>query len=127
MNKNKLTFSITSTAEILVPDQLGRTSYLITIGLVVVMVVVIGAVYGRLPQSIPLYFTLPWGESRLAPKIMFITLPGIALILSMFNLLLGRLSAKLSPILPRVLAVASAVVSSMIFLATLGIIQSLIL
>lgn len=127
MNKNKLTFSITNTAEILVPDKLGRTSYLISLGLIVVMIAIIGGVYSRLPQAIPLYFSLPWGEMRLAPKIMFITLPGVALILSMLNLLLGRLSAKLSPILPRVLAVSSAVVACMIFLATLGIIQSLIL
>lgn len=127
MNKIKQTFSITDTAEILVPDKLGRTSYLVSLGMVVLMVVIIGGVYARLPQTIPLYFSLPWGESRLASKMMFLTLPGISLLLSMINLLLGRLSTKLSPILPRVLAVASTVVAIMFFLATLGIIQSLIL
>lgn len=127
MNKNKQTFSITATAEILVPDKLGRTSYLISLGLIITMIALIGGVYSRLPESIPLYFSLPWGEARLAPRIMFMTLPGISLLLSMLNLLLGRMSSKLSPILPRVLAVTSAVVSAMILLATLGIIQSLVL
>jgi hypothetical protein len=127
MTKNKQTFSITGTAEILIPDKLGRTSYLVTLGLVAMMIAGIGAVYSRLPQSIPLYFSLPWGEARLAPKIMFMSLPAIALLLSMINLFLGRMSAKLSPILPRVLAVASVVVSAMLLFATLGIIQSLVL
>lgn len=125
--KNKQTFSITATAEILVPDKLGRASYLATLGLVLVMIAIIGGVYSRLPQNIPLYYSLPWGEARLAPKIMFITLPGIAVLMSILNLVLGRIAAKLSPLLPRVLAVTSAVVTAMILLSTIGIIQSLVL
>jgi|GEM_PF-1016863 len=127
MTKNKQTFSITATAEILVPDELGRASYLATFGILIIMVAVIGAVYSRLPQNIPLYFSLPWGEARLAPKIMFMTLPVIAIVMSILNLILGRISTKLSPLLPRVLAVTSAVISGMILLATIGIIQSLLL
>lgn len=127
MTKNKQTFSITATAEILVPDELGRASYLVSLGLVVMMIAVIGGVYSRLPHNIPLYYSLPWGEARLAPKIMFITLPGIAMLMSILNLVLGRISAKLSPLLPRVLAVTSAVVTAMILLSTIGIIQSLVL
>lgn len=127
MTKNRQTFSITDTAEILVPDKLGRTSYLMVLGLVLLMIAIIGLVYTKLPQSIPLYFSLPWGEARLAPKIMFLSLPGFALLFSIINLILGRVAGKLSPLLPQVLAVASATVSSMIFLGVLGIIQSLVL
>lgn len=127
MTKNKKTFSITATAEILVPDKIGRSSYLLTLAIVVLMIVLIGGVYGRLPQNIPLYFSLPWGETRLAPKIFFISLPIIAIMMSIFNLILGRISAKLSPLLPRVLAVTSTVVAGMLLLSVLGIIQSLLL
>jgi hypothetical protein len=127
MTKNRQTFSITGTAQILVPDKLGRIGYGVSLLLIVIMFVLIGLVYVRLPQSIPLYFSLPWGESRLAPKIMFASIPGIALILSFLNLLLGRIALSLSPLLPRVLAVASATISAMMLLAILGIIQSLVL
>lgn len=127
MIKNKQTFSITGTAEILIPDKLGRTSYLVALVLVLVMIALIGVTYGKLPQTIPLYFSLPWGEGRLAPKIMFFTLPGMSLFLLLLNLFLGRISTKLSPILPRVLAVASVVIAAMLLFATLGIIQSLVL
>lgn len=127
MTKNKQTFSITATAQILVPDKLGRASYLISLIFVVLMIALIGAVYSRLPYNIPLYFSLPWGDGRLAPKIMLVTLPLLALILSLLNLLLGRVFTKLAQLLPRVLAVTSAVVAGMFFLSVLGIIQSLIL
>jgi hypothetical protein len=127
MNKNRQTFSITGTAEILVPDKLGRTSYLVSVGIIILMIGVVALVYGSLPHSIPMYFSLPWGESRLAPKIMLLTLPAIALLFSILNIVLGRISNTLSPILPRVLAVASTAVSAMLLIAVLGIIQSLIL
>lgn len=127
MTKNKQTFSITGTAEILVPDKLGRTSYLVVIVLVLLMVLLIGAVYSRLPQTIPLYFSLPWGEVRLAPKIAFLSLPFITFLFAIANLMLGRVASKISPLLPQVLSVASLTVSVMIFLGVLGIIQSLIL
>lgn len=127
MTKNKQTFSIRETAETLVPDKLGRTSYLIALMLIVVMLGLITVLLAKIPPSVPLYFTLPWGEARLAPKGMLYILPAISLIFMIFNLGLGRISLKLSLLLPRVLAVASAVISGMLLISLLGIIQSLIL
>lgn len=127
MTKNKQTFSITGTAEILVPDKLGRSSYLLTLLIIILMLLVIGAVYTKLPSMIPLYFSLTWGEVRLAPKIMFISIPALTLVFGIVNLGLGRLSTKLSPLLPRVLAVATATVAVMMLLSVIGIIQSLVL
>lgn len=127
MTKNKQTFSIRETAEILVPDKLGRTSYLIALLLIIVMSGTITLLLTRIPPTIPLYFTLPWGESRLAPKIMLYILPAIAVAFFAINLSLGRISLKLSILLPRVLAVATAVLSAMLLISLLGIIQSLIL
>lgn len=127
MTKNKQIFSISETAATLVPDKFGRTSYFLTLGLIAISATIIVVVYQRLPQTIPLYFSLPWGESRLASRIFFFTLPAISLFLAVFNLLLGRVSGKLSPLLPRVLAVGSATVAAMILLAVIGIIQSLVL
>lgn len=127
MTKNKQRFSIRETAEILVPDELGRTSYLIGILMIGVGLALVMGLLGKLPPVVPLYFTLPWGEARLAPKLMLYTIPGIALVFLIFNLGLGRIMGKLSPLLPRVLAVATAVEGGMMLIALLGIIQSLIL
>lgn len=127
MTKNKQTFSIRETAETLVPDKLGRTSYLIALLLFFLMVGIITLLFARIPPTVPMFFTMPWGEARLAPKSMLYILPGVSLLFLIFNLVLGRISLKLSLLLPRVLAVATMVISAMLLISLLGIIQSLIL
>lgn len=127
MTKNKQTFSIRETAEILVPDKFGRTSYVSALLLIIVMISLISLLFGKMPPSVPLYFTLPWGEARLAPKAMLYILPSIAMAFLAFNLGLGRLASKLSPLLPRVLAVSTAIITGMMLISLFGIIQSLVL
>ena len=127
MIKNRQIFNIRETAETLVPDKLGRSSYLVSLALVLIMFSLITLMLGSLPPSVPLYFTLPWGEARLAPKLMLYILPTITLILIVFNLGLGRLSGKLSPLLPRVLAVSTSIIAGMMLISLLGIMQSLVL
>ena len=127
MTKNKQTFSIRETAEILVPDKFGRTSYLIALSLCIVMILIIVVLYGKFPINVPLFFTLPWGEARLAPRMTLYILPLIAILCFALNLFLGRISAKLSPLLPQVLSVSTAIIASMMLVSLLGIIQSLIL
>lgn len=127
MTKTKQTFSIRETAEILVPDKFGRTSYLIAIALSAIMLAIITTIYSKMPSTIPLYFTLPWGEARLAPKMSLFILPIITILCLAFNITLGRISTKLSLLLAQVLAVSTAIVASMMIIALLGIIQSLVL
>lgn len=127
MTKNKQTFSIRETAEILIPDRLGRTSYLLAFSLIIIMLAIISALFVRIPDVVPLYFTLPWGEARLAPKLMLFILPVISLLFMILNLGLGRVSTKLSLLLPRILAVSTAVITGIMMIGLVGIIQSLIL
>lgn len=127
MTKNRQTFSITQTAEILVPDKLGRSSYLVALLIFLLMILIITLLLAKLPPNIPLYFTLPWGEARLAPRVVIYALPLLTLLFAAINLGLGRLSNKLSPLLPRVLAVSSMVLSGMFLIALIGILQSLII
>ena len=125
--KNRQTFSIRETAETLVPDRLGRASYLIGIILIAVMGLLITVLLQSLPKVVPLYFTLPWGEARLASKLSMYLLPGLSLIFMIINLALGRALRPVSTLLPKVLAVSTAVIISMMGVALVGIIQSLII
>ena len=127
MTKNKQTFNIRETAETLIPDKLSRTSYFVSLILVLLMIAGLSTIITKLPQVVPLYFTLPWGEARLAPRPMLYLLPSVSLLVMIVNLALGRLSAKLSPLLPRVLAVAALVTAAMMSVSLIGIIQSLVL
>lgn len=121
------TFSIRATAEILVPDKLGRTSYVVSLVIILLTYSVIGGLLSKLPPTVPLYYSLPWGEARLVPKLFLFALPTMAMIILIFNLALGRFSQKISPLLPKVLSVTTAVVASMLAVSLLGIVQSLIL
>ncbi len=125
--KNKQIFNISATAEELVPDKMGRTSYMITLLIAFIMTSIITLLLRRLPVTIPLFFTLPWGDSRLAPQLFLYILPAITIVLVVINLGLGRIAAKLSPLLPKVLAVTTMVVAAMFLIALVGIIQSLVL
>lgn len=123
----KLTFDIRETAEILVPDRLGRLSYLISLGVAGLMLILITLLLSRTPPVVPFYFTLPWGEARLAARVMLYLLPVIAIAVAGINIALGKLAGKLSPLLPKVLSVTSMVVSIMLLLSLMGILQSLVL
>jgi hypothetical protein len=127
MIKNRQIFSIRETAETLVPDSTSRQSYAWGFGLIVLMVALTTLSFSRFPPQIPLYFTLPWGEARLAPKQMLYLLPGITFLFLMLNILIARSVRHLSPLLPRVLSVSTLVVASMILISLLGIAQSLVL
>lgn len=127
MTQSKQTFSIRETAETLVPDSLARTGYLVGLVLNALMIILITGLLNRLPSVVPLYFSLPWGEARLANKLLLYILPALSLIFLILNLATARALRHLSALLPRVLAVATAVVTAMMMLALVGIIQSLIL
>ena len=127
MKTPKLTFNISETAEILVPDKLGRTSYFVGLMIGVIMTILITILISRLPAVVPMYFTLPWGEARLTSRVMLYLLPALALLILMVNLSLGRVASKLSLLLPRVLAVGAAITAGMLLLALVGIVQSLTL
>jgi len=127
MKTSKLTFNISKTAEILVPDKLGRSSYGVGLLICAVMTALITILLSRLPSVVPMYFTLPWGEARLTGRTMLYLLPAMTLLILGVNLGLGRVAVKLSPLLPRVLAVATAIIAGMLLLALVGIVQSLIL
>lgn len=127
MIKNKQTFSIRETVETLVPDSFGRTSYLIAACMISIMLITITLLLNRLPGIVPLFFSMPWGEARLAPRFNLYLLPLTSLFFLIANLMLGRISVKISPILPKVLAVSSAIVTFMMLVSLFGIVQSLIL
>ena len=127
MTRIKQTFSISETAQTLVPDKLGRMSYVWTLVIILLLGAVITALFGKMPPVVPLYYSLPWGEARLVPKVFLYAIPLIVLVFAVINIVISRIAAKISSLLPRVLAVACMVVAGMMLVAVAGIIQSLIL
>jgi hypothetical protein len=121
------TFSITKTAEELVPDTVSRTGYLVAVFITLILFVLIIVVWGKLPRTVPLYFSEPWGDGRLASREWLFLLPGLSLLTITLNVILGKLGGSSSPLLPRMLGVTAGIVSLTLLLSLVGIVQSLTL
>jgi len=118
-------FRINIDPQALVPSSSNRIYYLVSIIVIAIMFVAIGLVYRYLPRVVPLYFTEPWGEARLAPRISLFALPGMASVVTIINLVLGRVY-KDEQVLPTTLSVANMMVAIMFLIGVFGIAQSVI-
>lgn len=52
----------------------------------VILTLVILLFFRNLPQRMPLFYSLPWGEGQLAAKMQFLILPSIIVLVTMLNL-----------------------------------------
>lgn len=123
----RLTFNIKQTAELLVPDKIGRISYTVGLVLTILMIGVTVLLWAKIPARVPIYMSLPWGEIRLANKLLLLELPGLGILVMGINIAIAKVVGKLSQLLTRILSVGSGVVVVMLTLSLLGILQSILL
>lgn len=110
----------------LVPKSSARLFYFAAFWITVLQAVVIAWIWKSLPRVVPLFFTEPWGEARLAPKLLLFLIPLLSTISIVVNLVLGLKAKGESPVLSYALAVASLVVAVMFGVAVAGILQSIL-
>ncbi len=120
-------FDLGKTAEELVPDFTNRFAYLLALVVTLLEAGWLWWLLPRLPRVVPLYFTEPWGEAELAPKLFFFLLPGVSFVVIVINIVVSRLFSRVSAIVPRILSIAAATLSLMFLFALAGVIQSLFL
>jgi len=111
---------------LLVPSNTLKKYYLVAMGLVGVMLLTIIGFWGWMPMSVPLFFTAPWGEARLAPKIFLFLLPIVGFLVVVVNLILAKIAKEVSRILTQVLVIGAMIIEVMLTIALLGIVQSVI-
>lgn len=111
----------------LIPEKRGRGAYILTIITIVLTTLLIGGAIAAkvLPQRVPLLMSLPWGEERLVPNIYLLSLPLLALITLVVNLVIGR-AVKDEEMERMALAVGTLVVGLMVLVSCLGILQSIL-
>jgi len=119
-------FRIEIDPQSLVPSDQVRRYYVISLGLALLMAVGIVLVYKSLPQVVPMFFTEPWGEARLSHKALLYLLPSTAVVVTVVNVLIGRLIEKEHRALVHSLGVGTMLVAIMLLLGLYGIIQSLL-
>jgi hypothetical protein len=82
--------------------------------------------YRNLPPYLPVFNQLPWGQSRIAPP-WEIFLPSlISLLILIFNLVLSSVLYKKTPLVSRMLAIVSFIISTLTLLFVFRTIQIVI-
>ncbi len=78
--------------------------------------------FNSLPPQVPLYYSLPWGESQLAQASLLFLLPTISVVLLLIDHLFAISLTKTSVLLSRILLVISLIFSFLSLITLLRII-----
>jgi len=78
---------------------------------IILQLVIIFIRFSSLPPQIPLYYSLPWGESQLAPASHIFLLPAFSLGILLLNLALSVFFLRQIQLLSRLLIVFSLIFS----------------
>lgn len=115
-----------TTAKELVADEFSRKSYSYALIIIGLMIVGVGFFWTLLPFEVPLYYSKPWGESRLSPKLGLLLLPGLSISVLLINVAISKILQSENVMLIKSLAGATLVISSMFLLSLLGILWSIL-
>lgn len=91
------------------------SSVLMSLFLIILLIIY----YYRLPSQIPLFYSLPWGESQLAQTGQFIILPSMILLIMLSNLIISWHLHPSQIIVKRLLSFSSSIISLIILLSAL--------
>lgn len=79
--------------------------------------------FNDLPDQVPLYYSLPWGEAQLAQASTLFLLPTFSIIIGIINNLLAAFFSNSIQLLSRLLVIFSLVFSILSFIALFQIIN----
>lgn len=123
----KHTFNTLKVAEELVPDKINRNTYFGAVVIALVLCGVPALIYNRLPERLPLLWTLPWGEARLLPRVGIFGGGILTLIIVVVNVILGKSWVGGGSLVPRILSTSVLVVALALLIAMWGVLQSFFL
>lgn len=63
---------------------------LVPLFLSLLITIAIFAIIAPLPDKLPLFYSLPWGEGQLATHQQFFILPAVIVLITFFNLIISR-------------------------------------
>ncbi|HPT66031.1 MAG TPA: hypothetical protein PK257_01830 [Candidatus Woesebacteria bacterium] len=65
--------------------------------------------FNSLPEQVPLYYSLPWGEDQLASATSLFLLPTFSIVILLLNNLIATFFLKIIPLFSRLLTIFSLV------------------
>jgi hypothetical protein len=78
--------------------------------------------YFNLPKEIPIFYSLPWGDSQFGHLNQFLIFPSLIALTILINLIISWHLHFSQVLLKRILAIASVITSTLLFLAAIRII-----
>ncbi len=75
--------------------------------LIIFQIILLTLKFTYLPEKVPLYYSLPWGESQLASAASLFLLPTFSIIILLINNLIATFFLKTIPLLSRLLTTFS--------------------
>jgi len=79
--------------------------------LIAAQFVIILVLFSQIPEKVPLFYSLPWGNDRLAPGHMLFILPGLSLAILLVNIVISVFFIKSEKFLSLCLTWSSCLVS----------------
>lgn len=79
--------------------------------------------YSLLPRQIPLFYSLPWGQSQLADVSQIVILPAVVILVLLTNSSFAWYLNDSQLILKRILALSSLILSLLLLITTWGIVS----
>lgn len=77
--------------------------------------------YKKLPERLPLFYSLPWGEAQLITKEQFFLLPAVLFLITLINSFLVSQLHSLQFVLKRMLAVSVVLINLIILISAFKI------
>ena len=97
-------------------DKTARFGFLSALALSLLSFIVTLFAYRSLPPFIPIFNQLPWGEERISETLAIFIPLLIGIFIIFFNLMIAALIYQKYPLVSRMVAMTSAVMSVLVFL-----------
>lgn len=94
--------------------------------LVIIMLLILGIYFKKLPPLVPLYYSLPWGEDQLTAPYMLLLLPLGSLLWYILSIFLIHTQMKEHRVYAQLILIAQVIVTIMAILTELNILQLII-
>lgn len=99
--------------------------YLIPILITIISIVLILSpfliFYNRLPDKLPLFYSLPWGGDQLAAKQQFFLLPIILVLICLINSLIASQLHSVQYVLKRILTISLILIDIIVLITAIKI------
>ena len=103
-------------------DQIIVLSTISTISFVVFLSIIFLINIDFLPNQLPLFYSLPWGEKQLIEKSQFIILPSVIILVLLTNLLISWHLHRSQTLIKRILSISSVIIGLLILITGIKII-----